>query len=88
MKGSKLVKFRKEIDKIDEKIVKLFAKRFKVVGKIGKFKKENNIPVVDNDRFNKLLVKVKKTAIKNDISADFIEDVYNLIHEHSCELEK
>ena len=88
MKGNKLVKFRKEIDKIDKSIVKLFAKRFKVVGKIGEFKKKNNIPVVDKDRFKNLLDKLKKEAVNNNISADFIEDVYNLIHEYSCDLEK
>lgn len=88
MKGNKLEKLRKEIDKIDNGIVKLFAKRFQVVGKIGEFKKENNMPVVDSDRFKSLLDKVKREAINNNISADFIEDVYNLIHEYSCDLEK
>ena len=80
--------YRKQIDKIDEEIIELLAKRFETVTKIGKFKKENNLSIIDNNRFQKVLDKVKNIASKHGISVSLIQDMYNLIHKYSCELEQ
>ena len=88
MTENKLEELRKEIDKCDKQIVDLFSKRFEIVKQIGKFKKENNIPVVDNNRFQKVLEKVANIAEKQGVSKDFINDIYNIIHKYSCELEQ
>ena len=87
MTENKLEEYRKQIDKIDKKLVELFVERFEIVKQIGKFKKENNIPVVDNNRFQKVLEKVENIAEKQGVSKDFINDIYNIIHKYSCELE-
>ena len=87
MTENKLEEYRKQIDKIDEHIVKLFSQRFELVKQIGKIKQKNKIPVVDNNRFQQVLEKVKKIAEKQGISKDFIEEIYNIIHKYSCELE-
>lgn len=87
MTENKLEEYRKQIDVIDAKIVELFSKRFELVKQIGKFKKENKIPVVDNNRFQKVLEKVENIAEKQGISKDFIEEIYNIIHKYACELE-
>ena len=79
---------RKDIDEIDEKIVKLLAKRFELVKQIGKIKKQNNIAIIDKQRFHKVLQKVKNFAKKEELSTTFINKIYNTIHEFSCELEK
>ena len=42
MQNKTLEDYRKEIDKIDEELLHTLAKRFDVVRKIGKLKKENN----------------------------------------------
>ena len=88
MTGNKLEEYRKQIDEIDKNIVELFAKRFEIVKQIGKFKKENNIPVVDNNRFQKVLEKVENMAMKQGISKDFIDEIYYTIHKYACELEE
>ena len=88
MTGNKLEEYRKQIDEIDKNIVELFAKRFEIVKQIGKCKKENNIPVVDNNRFQKVLEKVENMAMKQGISKDFIDEIYRTIHKYACELEK
>ena len=79
---------RKEIDIIDKQLVELIAKRIEVVKKIGIFKRQNNLQVVDEDRFNKVLEKVKHIALKKSISTNFIDEIYNIIHKYSCEVEK
>ena len=88
MTEDKLENLRKEIDVIDNEIVKLFAKRFEVVKQIGVFKKENKIDVVDDKRFQKVLEKVENLAGKNGISKKFIHEIYEQIHDYSCDLEK
>lgn len=42
--------YRKQIDEIDEQLVKLLADRFKVTQKVGEYKKLNNLRAVDPDR--------------------------------------
>ena len=79
---------RKEIDKLDEQIVKLLAKRIEIVKKIGDFKKQNNLQVLDKNRFAKVLEKVEKTAIQQGLSPDFVKELYEVIHKYSCEVEK
>lgn len=88
MNENKLENLRKEIDIVDDKIVELFAKRFEIVKQIGVLKKENKIDIVDSKRFQKVLEKVKNLAEKNGISKKFIHEIYEKIHDYSCDLEK
>ena len=50
---------RKDIDEIDDYIVKLFLKRMKVCGEIGRYKKENGIRAYDEKRENEVFARVK-----------------------------
>lgn len=77
---------RNEINKIDKEIVFLLEKRFNVVMEIGKYKKENNIPVYDEER--------EKTVVNNCISylenknySKSIIDIYKQIMDSSKLLE-
>ena len=79
---------RKNIDNIDEQLVELIAKRIEIVKKIGEFKKQNNLPVLDKNRFEKVLEKVEKKAIQQGLSQDFVKELYEVIHKYSCEVEK
>lgn len=88
MTENKLENLRKEIDKIDSEIIQLLAKRFEIVKQIGVFKKENKITVVDKERFQKVLEKVANIAEKQGISKDFIHEIYEKIHDYSCDLER
>ena len=42
-----LKEIRKEINQIDEEMLKLFEKRMDVVNDVALYKKENNIPILD-----------------------------------------
>ena len=79
---------RKNIDKLDEQIVELLAKRIEIVKKIGEFKKQNNLPIVDKNRFDKVLERVEKKAIQRGLSPNFVKELYEVIHKYSCEVEK
>lgn len=69
--------FRKQIDLIDNQIVYLLAKRMKVVKKIGRLKKENNIPVLDKSRWQKV-IRSKKGYVKK---------IWEIIHQEALKVE-
>ena len=71
-----LTKLRKNIDKIDLKLVKTLSKREKITNKIKEIKNQNKIKTKDKAR-EKAIIKRLKTLklIKNKL----LEDVYNVI---------
>lgn len=75
--------FRDQIEEIDTEILNLFAKRFEISLSIGNLKKENNLPILDIDRFNTLLEKLKQEGKRNNLDEDFVEDIWNRIHRES-----
>lgn len=79
---------RKQIDHIDQEIISLLWKRLRVVKKIWKLKKENNIPPLQTNRWNEVLKKVKTKAEKKWINPVFIEKIWNNIHEEALKIEK
>ncbi|MFA6532502.1 MAG: chorismate mutase [Patescibacteria group bacterium] len=69
---------RKQIDEIDKQIVNLLAKRMQVVEKVGKYKKENNLPPLDKRRWQEV-IKTKK---------GFVKKIWEIIHEEALKIEK
>ncbi len=65
MNKDELSLYRKKIDKIDAKIIKLYEKRMDSVKKITEYKIKNNIPTFDNSREKEMLEKNLK-KIKNN----------------------
>ena len=53
---------RREIDKIDQEIVKLFNDRLEIAKKIALYKKANNLTVLDQKREDALLEKISKLS--------------------------
>lgn len=51
---TKLEQYREEIEKIDEQLFNLLAKRMNVSMRIGEYKKENNLPIFDAKREEEL----------------------------------
>lgn len=83
-----LSKLRDQLDEIDEEIIQNLAKRFETIEKIGIVKKRNNLPVFDAKRWEIVIAKRKEIAKQNGISEDFIELLYNAIHEYALDIEK
>lgn len=62
---------RNKIDNIDNQLIKLLEKRFEIAIEIANYKKYNNIPILQKDRENIILNKVKKTS-KDELSRHII----------------
>lgn len=73
--------YRKQIDRIDEQLVKLFAERMEVAGRLAEYKKENSLPVLDVRREREKLHSVSKQSPEE--LRDYTELLYSLIFELS-----
>jgi chorismate mutase len=80
---SQLEKFRSEIDQLDEKLVQLFAKRMEIARSIGTFKKENNITILQTNRWKEIYNARKKLAMDLGLSESFIDLLLTSIHQES-----
>jgi chorismate mutase len=83
-----LEKFRKEIDRIDTEVLKLFAKRFEVVVQIWDIKKELSIKPLDENRWQEVLEKVISEWENLGLTREFVVDVWERIHKESLRIEK
>lgn len=68
--------YRKNIDDIDKKIISLLDERLEVCKEIGKYKKENNLDVLDAKREEEKIKSIKEDTCKN---SDAIIDIYEKI---------
>ncbi len=78
-------KYREEINNIDSNLIKLLEKRFKIVKKIGVYKKKNKLPIQDLKREKEIIEKKKK---ESRLSGKFIQEIFSLIFLESKRLQR
>jgi chorismate mutase len=83
-----LIKFREEIDKIDKSIIELLKKRKDTAKKIGEYKKQNNLPIIDEKREKEILEKYKRIAEENDLDKEDIGIIFQAIIKNSRNVQK
>lgn len=85
---NKLQNYRAQIDSIDENLLELFAKRFKIVKEIEKYKKEQGLPVADKQRENQKLEVLMKKAEEYKLSSSFVKTVWTVIFKQAYVIEQ
>ncbi|MFA8434932.1 MAG: chorismate mutase [Marinifilaceae bacterium] len=81
--SNSLSTLRKMIDKKDKELMKILNERMKIVEEIGKLKKENNILILQNDRWEKILSNMMTLGRNKGMNNEFVESVFKLIHQES-----
>ena len=74
---------RGQIDELDNNLMELLARRFRVCREIGTFKKEHNMTVLQAGRYDEILQKRGTQASLCGMDAEFAAHVFELIHEES-----
>lgn len=78
---NELENLREKIDTIDKEMIALFEKRMDVVADIAAYKIKNNLPVLNQNREDIVVSKVK-SIVKNkdytDSAIDFIKDIMEI----------
>ncbi len=76
---------RFEIDQIDDELLQLLARRMHLADKIGQYKKENNITVLQTRRWNNILKRSLAKAPGHGLTRDFILKYLDAIHMESIQ---
>ncbi len=79
----KLEKLRSEIDKLDEELINILARRMEIVEEIGKYKKENNITILQLKRWSYLIRDRVYGGEKLGLGREFILRLLEVVHEES-----
>lgn len=78
-----LEKLRSKIDIVDDQIMSMLMKRMEITDEIGKWKKENNISILQVERWNQVLARMLRVGQETDLSEEFILRFYKAIHQES-----
>ena len=73
---------RDKIDKMDDLIMSLLIDRYIVVKEIGEYKKENNIPVLDKNREEKIYEKIDEAYLLEE-HRNFLKSIYGKMMEET-----
>lgn len=80
---SKLNALRKEINAKDDQLLETLSERMQIVENIGKAKKDSNVAVLQNTRWQEILEKVIDKGEEQGLSKIFIEKIFKAIHQES-----
>lgn len=78
-----LADLRSQIDKIDDLVIQKLAERMQIVEKIGNYKKDNGITILQVNRWDEILKKGVQYGKALKLDNDFTEKLLELIHSES-----
>ncbi|MDP5028581.1 MAG: bifunctional 3-deoxy-7-phosphoheptulonate synthase/chorismate mutase type II [Flavobacterium sp.] len=81
--NQKMAKLRMQIDEYDGKLLEILGNRMKVADKIGSLKKEKNVAILQNQRWNEILGKMILEGEEKGLSNDFVMLLFKAIHQES-----
>ena len=74
-----LARCRDEIERIDDEIVALLARRMTLGKRTGELKREALLPIVDPDREAAVLQRVAALARRSDLPTESVEEIFREI---------
>lgn len=80
---NELVNLRAQIDVADQILLDTLGKRMVTADAIGKIKKDNNVAVLQNKRWNEILGKMILDGEERGLSEEFVVKLFKAIHQES-----
>jgi len=78
-----LSELRLQIDSLDKNLLETLEQRIKITEDIGQYKKDNNITILQQDRWSSILNKAIARGHSMNLSEDFITKIFKAIHQES-----
>jgi chorismate mutase len=82
---NKLEELRSEIDKLDEELIDILRRRMNIVEEIGKYKKENNITILQLKRWSRVIRSRVDTGVRLGLTREFLLKLLEALHEESIQ---
>ncbi|MEN9697243.1 MAG: hypothetical protein RLZ56_664 [Bacteroidota bacterium] len=80
---SALEKLRQQINQLDDELLQVLSTRMKVAQKIGEYKKNNEITILQTNRWNEILDRAVTKGNKLGLSDDFVTKYMDAVHMES-----
>lgn len=80
---SVLEKLRQQINHLDDELLQLLGQRMKVADKIGEYKKNNNVTILQTNRWNEILQRAINRGDKHGLSKEFVTRYLDAVHMES-----
>ncbi|MCO5233011.1 MAG: bifunctional 3-deoxy-7-phosphoheptulonate synthase/chorismate mutase type II [Chitinophagales bacterium] len=81
--ANRLDELRSQIDRIDNYILEILVDRMDIVEKIGEFKRDNNITILQSGRWDEIVHDRVQKGLKKGLTEDFIKDLFEAVHQES-----
>ena len=78
-----LEKLRQQINHLDDELLQLLGQRMKIADKIGEFKRNNNITILQTNRWNEILERAFKKGENLGLTKEFITKYFDAVHMES-----
>ncbi len=78
-----LEKLREQINQIDDELMQLMGQRMRIADKIGEYKKNNSITILQTNRWNEILERAFAKGEKLGLSREFITKYFDAVHMES-----
>jgi chorismate mutase len=76
-------KMRSQINQLDDELMQILGQRMKIADKIGEYKKNNGITILQTNRWNEILERAFKKGEKLGLGKEFITKYFDAIHMES-----
>jgi len=83
----KLAELRKQIDKIDDLVLQKLAERMSITQKIGEFKRDNKVTILQVNRWDEIMSRRTAFAKALKLDLNFTEKFLELVHGESIRLQ-
>ncbi len=78
-----LGELRQQIDIFDDHLIDLMEQRMKIAETIGRYKKENNITILQSARWDEIVKRVIVLGRSKGLSSELIDTIFRAIHQES-----
>ncbi len=78
-----LEKLRQQINHLDDEMMQILSQRMKLAEKIGQYKKENDITILQTNRWNEILERAFVKGEKIGLSKEFVTKYFDAVHMES-----
>ena len=83
-----LEKLRHQINHLDDELMQILGQRMKIAEKIGQYKKDNNITILQTNRWNEIIERATAKGEQLGLTKEFITKYFDAVHMESINHQK
>ena len=82
-----LLNFRRELNSVDEQIIRLLGRRYEICRAVGHYKRQHDIPMMQPGRVAEVKERCARMARENHVNPEFAVRLFGMIIDEACRME-